>query len=533
MPYFPKNQVETGLYSNGELSIQGSSTPYVGPYFITSNGSLYSGDVPNTGNNQPLLPTELINSQNANPSSPTYEIDNNSNNLAYSNITSPQPTPSYTPIPYTPIITDNDIKRGEITRFFAKKANENIYVETQFLPPPNQFMWEGIVLPWVIVGDNKLKVGLLNEKQVDFIIERDKIDLSFKTYIENDGKPKPVDNTETLRQSLSPRKSLLSPDSTLLVNSSFEDSLVESIREQTKSIRQGYGFERFYSLADNFENRTFVSTVADINLYTALDPTTSNPPAPPFRITEDYKGSNPNAQYFESALENLMLGTNPLTKNGSRYTPKQISGYENSEVSSGGDISIDLANLAIALFDFIDKEFLNLAELKYIPEDISDAWFNISKRVTGGNDVSHINSTNKNSRHRTGNGLDFVIGNMRGIEGGQMARNHIKIRWDKDDRIAWEIFRRLLWGATLGTEELGFINEYYYPSKPGLAAHIHISYAQPGFIGEYSAAGKERTRAKYAYESSDPYIFTWNGKQYTIYPYKVKLQYLDQTPRFR
>ena len=115
----------------------------------------------------------------------------------------------------------------------------------------------------------------------------------------------------------------------------------------------------------------------------------------------------------------------------------------------------------------------------------------------------------------------------------KINRISIKTRWDKDDRIAWEIFRRLLWGATLGTEELGFINEYYYPSKPGLAAHIHISYAQPGFIGEYSAAGKERTRAKYAYESSDPYIFTWNGKQYTIYPYKVKLQYLDQTPRFR
>ena len=520
MPYFPKNQVETGLYSNGELSIRESATLYVGPYFVTSRGDLYSGEVPNTGNNQLLIPTEVINVQSSNPSSPTYEINNNPNNLAY-NQDNPVNPPTWTPTSYTPFITKEDIQRGEITRYFAKKNNENIYVETRFSPPPNQFIWQGIIVPWVIVGDDRTKVGLLNEKQVDFIIERDGIDLSFKTYLANDGKPKPI-AAEDFFETRTPGD---------FFDSLTENPLARVIKESTRAAILGYGFERFFSLPNKFENQTFVSTVADINPYSSLDPTTTNPPAPPFSITEDYKGPNPNAQYFESALENLMLGANPVTKNGSRYTPKQVSGYEHSEVSSGGDISIDLANLAIALFDFIDKEFLFLSESGYIPEDISDAWFNISKLITGGNDVSHINSTNKNSRHRTGNGLDFVIGNIRGIEGGQMARNHIRTTWGQADQIVWEIFRRLLWGATLGTEELGFNNEYYYPSKPGLAAHIHISYAQPGFIGEYSAAGRERARARNAYNSTDPYIFTWiGGKQYTIYPYKVKLQYLDQTP---
>lgn len=519
MPYFPKNQVETGLYSNGELSIRESSTRYIGPYFRTSKGILYSGDLPNTGNNQMLIPTELTSPTLLNPTSPSYPINNNPNNLAYNQGNSVNPS-TWTPTPYTPFITKEDIQRGEITRHFAKKFNENIYIETAFPPPKNQFIWQGIIVPWVIVGDDRAKVGLLNEKQVDFIIERDVIDPSFKTYLKNDGKPKSIE-VEGITKNRTPGG---------FFDSLEENPIARNIKENLRTALVGYGFERFFSLPNKFENQTFVSTVADISQFSTLDPTTTNPPTPPFSIPTDYKGPNPNAQYFENTLENLMLGANPVTKNGSRYTPKQIPGYEHSEVSSGGDISIDLANLAIALFDFIDKEFLFLSESGYIPEDISDAWFNLSKRITGGNDKAHINSTSKNSRHRTGNGLDFVIGNMYGIKGGNDARNHIRTKWKKADRIAWEIFRRLLWGATLGTEELGFINEYYYPSKVDLAAHIHISYAQPGFIGEYSLAGLERARARDAYNYSEIYEFTWNGLSYQIYPYKVKLQYLDQTP---
>ena len=47
--YYPKNQLQTGFYSNSELVEARSKQPYTGPYFKTSDGLLYSGKEPNEG----------------------------------------------------------------------------------------------------------------------------------------------------------------------------------------------------------------------------------------------------------------------------------------------------------------------------------------------------------------------------------------------------------------------------------------------------------------------------------------------------
>ena len=53
--YYPKNQIQTGFYSNGELIEARSKQLYTGPYFKTSDGLFYSGKEPNEGKNIVLI----------------------------------------------------------------------------------------------------------------------------------------------------------------------------------------------------------------------------------------------------------------------------------------------------------------------------------------------------------------------------------------------------------------------------------------------------------------------------------------------
>ena len=49
--YYPKSQIQTGFYSNGELVEFNSLRPYTGPYFNTSDGRSYTGKTLNDGPN--------------------------------------------------------------------------------------------------------------------------------------------------------------------------------------------------------------------------------------------------------------------------------------------------------------------------------------------------------------------------------------------------------------------------------------------------------------------------------------------------
>lgn len=49
--YYPKNQIETNLYSNGEFVLEYTTNPYTGFYFKTSDGKYFTGKEPNNGPN--------------------------------------------------------------------------------------------------------------------------------------------------------------------------------------------------------------------------------------------------------------------------------------------------------------------------------------------------------------------------------------------------------------------------------------------------------------------------------------------------
>jgi hypothetical protein len=65
MPYYPKSQIKTNLYSNGPDSNLTLLNPqqqltnivnfYTGPYYETSNGNKFTGKSPEDGKNLPLF----------------------------------------------------------------------------------------------------------------------------------------------------------------------------------------------------------------------------------------------------------------------------------------------------------------------------------------------------------------------------------------------------------------------------------------------------------------------------------------------
>lgn len=164
--YYPKSYITSNLYSNGELLLVGSNTIYTGYYFTILNGKTYTGRFPDDGEQLELLPLVSEDSP-LEPDETNFITDLrfNSPNFTYSTLnnkpTSPPPDPK--PSPYYPNPTQQDYKLGEFTRYFSKKVNEEIYIETQILT--KNVLYIGFSLPWSITGDKDSTYNL-NQKIV-------------------------------------------------------------------------------------------------------------------------------------------------------------------------------------------------------------------------------------------------------------------------------------------------------------------------------------------------------------------------------
>jgi len=163
--YYPKSHITSNLYSNGELLIKSTNTPYIGYYFSTIDNKNYTGRYPEDGDNLELTTTSIIIGDGiAGNEIADYRFDG-IDNLTYSNInkiTDSSPTLS-PPTPYYPQPSTQDYELGEFTRYFSKKTNENKYTETSGLFQNSLYI--GIKLPWLIAGD-KNEVARVNENMV-------------------------------------------------------------------------------------------------------------------------------------------------------------------------------------------------------------------------------------------------------------------------------------------------------------------------------------------------------------------------------
>ena len=164
--YYPKSHITPNLYSEGTLSIKGSTKPYYGYYFSTIDGKAFTGRFVGDGNNLELTP---YNNNSAETLVDEVFVDQRFNSLdnnTYSKlkkITRTTPLPQ-SPTPYYPVPTRQQYQAGEFRRYFAKKSNEEIYYETSALFENEYYI--GFSIPWKLTGDLQ-NVYLVNKRVVE------------------------------------------------------------------------------------------------------------------------------------------------------------------------------------------------------------------------------------------------------------------------------------------------------------------------------------------------------------------------------
>ena len=182
MAYYPKSQIQTNLYTNGtEFVLSTTEEAYKGFYYQLSNGKKFTGKTPDDGASIPLLPPPI------NDSTDSQEQDSTS---TYQPIITPFPINNITPTiierfiprPNLTIPTQKDYNLGEYQRYFAKKNNENIYLEInketcdklKNKDPKITFnLYTAINLSWDLSGE-KDQTYLINKNTITLIEERRK-----------------------------------------------------------------------------------------------------------------------------------------------------------------------------------------------------------------------------------------------------------------------------------------------------------------------------------------------------------------------
>jgi hypothetical protein len=126
MPYYPKSQIQTDQYTKGgELRVVATKEGYIGHYWKTSKGEYFSGKNPYDGVTLDLEPIPFF------PESNLNTVVYSKGNVVYNvlkevDVTEALLIPSYV----KPSPTKQDYEIGNFTRYFAKRNNENLYIET-------------------------------------------------------------------------------------------------------------------------------------------------------------------------------------------------------------------------------------------------------------------------------------------------------------------------------------------------------------------------------------------------------------------
>lgn len=186
--YYPKNKIQTNLYTNGdEFIFLDSGVLYQGYYYKTYRGQYFSGKSPSDINSKEII----------------YKIQS-TNPLS----SSPSPITSYQDfiptlknnkdkyIPYTVNIspTEQDYQLGNFKRLFARKTNEAKFYQidkSQFeklVAQDPSWDWPFYIpfsITWVLTG-NEMSVSSVNKNTVDRIQRELKV-YGFQSFIELNG----------------------------------------------------------------------------------------------------------------------------------------------------------------------------------------------------------------------------------------------------------------------------------------------------------------------------------------------------------
>ena len=190
MVYYPKSQIKTNLYTNGnEYVTLDTDDEYIGYYYELSNGNTFTGRTPDDGPNirivlddHPVLDYINPDLEESNviypPETPPTVIQN----LGHGYYPGAPPFRSRSlPSSVLTIPSQKDYDLGEFQRYFAKKHNQNIYLEInketcdqlKNRDPNIAFdLYTAISLSWDLSGDqtqtyttNKNTVILIENKE--------------------------------------------------------------------------------------------------------------------------------------------------------------------------------------------------------------------------------------------------------------------------------------------------------------------------------------------------------------------------------
>lgn len=184
--YYPKSQIKSNLYTNGdEFVFLDSRQPYAGYYFKTSTGQYFTGRTPDDLPNIEITLNSALIRENIPANQSNYSVLINTDladNSTYNNLINSTPiqiSPSY----IAPVPTQQDYQNGEFRRYFCKKGNEILYLEIdqttfdKLVAKDPQYLfslYEPFNLPWQLTGV-KEEVERTNRRIVELTSNRLKL----------------------------------------------------------------------------------------------------------------------------------------------------------------------------------------------------------------------------------------------------------------------------------------------------------------------------------------------------------------------
>ena len=123
--YYPSSKIITDLSTQGSQFADANGVPYRGKYYINHKGKAFTGPDPRVGPNQPL---KEIKAYIDAPGLFKNSLSNQQRQeLAFKTGVVQDRIPGK-PTSYFPKPTENDYKKGYITRYFTKKENERGFI---------------------------------------------------------------------------------------------------------------------------------------------------------------------------------------------------------------------------------------------------------------------------------------------------------------------------------------------------------------------------------------------------------------------
>ena len=168
--YYPPNQIRPNLLANtGEFVFASNTLPFSGSYHQLSNGRYYTGAL-HSNDSVEIIPISSITQPSSISNDPRVNAtlvvvdDTNTTNSVYSRLTNQDTLVKEAPTNLQNLPTEQNYQVGEFTRYFAKKINQDSYLEftkdlyDRLISKDPSIYYEQYIafkMPWKLTGNKE------------------------------------------------------------------------------------------------------------------------------------------------------------------------------------------------------------------------------------------------------------------------------------------------------------------------------------------------------------------------------------------